>query len=262
MSMNAARLRSLILRIWAVLVAAWLILPIFVIIPLSFTAKKSFSYPPEEYSLRWYENFFKNADWSDALLNSLGVAFAVMVVATVAGTAAALVLRSRNTPTSMLIRAALVSPMIVPQILIAVAVFGVFIKWRLTGTTGGFILAHTVIALPLVLITVEASLRRLDGRLELAAQSLGATPMVSLFRVTLPLAAPGIFAGGVFAFVTSLDEVVIALYLQSTDLRTLPVQMFNSVTVDVDPTIAAASSLLLVVTSLVVAIPLLLRKDI
>lgn len=249
------------LRAWAVLVGVILVAPTLVVIPLSFTGKASFMFPPENWSLRWYENFFTDPGWRDALLTSLRIALLVAVVASALGTAAALALDSKRIPGKGLVNGLLLSPMVVPQIVAAIGVYAVFLQWGLAGTTLGFVLAHTALAIPFVIVAVSAVLRGYDRRLEQAAASLGASPIATFTRVTLPLILPGVLSGAVFAFVTSLDEVLVALYLQSPELHTLPVQMFSSVTVETDPTIAAASTLVLVVTTLLILLPQLLRRS-
>lgn len=249
------------LRLWSLLVIIWLIAPVLVIIPLGFSDAQSFKFPPDGWSLRWYAKFFSDPAWSSTLLNSLLIAFLVMIVTTVVGTAAAYALDRGNLPGKNVISALLLAPMIVPGIVTAVALLGVFIRWNLTGTLLGFVLAHTMIALPFTFVAVMASLRSFDRRLERVSISLGGGPWYTFRRVTLPLVMPGVLSGAVFAFVTSLDEVVIALYLQTPDLRTLPVQMFNSVTIDVDPTIASASTIILVVTTAAILIPQLVKRD-
>jgi putative spermidine/putrescine transport system permease protein len=249
------------LKVWCVFVAAWLAAPGLVIIPLGFAQAQSFQFPPAGWSLRWYQRFFTEPDWRDALTTSLKVAVLVMVAATLLGSAAAYSLDRTRIPGKGIISAVLLAPMIVPGIVTAVAMLGVFLRWQLNGTLLGFVAAHTVLALPFVFVAVAASLRTFDRNLERAATSLGAGPWYTFRRVTLPLILPAVLSGAVFAFVTSLDEVVIALYLQTPDMRTLPVQMFNSVTVDVDPTIAAASTLILVVTTTLVLLPQLLRRS-
>ncbi|MFD1507189.1 ABC transporter permease [Georgenia yuyongxinii] len=249
------------LKIWCALVAVWLGAPGFIIIPLGFTDAQSFRFPPEGWSLRWYRRFFTEPAWVDALANSIQVALIVMVVATVIGSAAAYSLSRSRLRGQGIISAAILAPMIVPGIVTAVAVLGVFLRWRLNGTLFGFVVAHTVLALPFVFVAVTASLRTFNRDLERAATSLGSGPWSTFRLVTLPMILPGVLSGAVFAFVTSLDEVVIALYLQTPDLRTLPVQMFNSVTIDVDPTIAAGSTLILLVTTMLVLLPQVLRRS-
>ena len=183
-----------------------------------------------------------------------------MLLATVLGTAASVALVRGRFPGKSFVNGLLLAPMIVPVIVVAVATFGTFLRWQLVGTFTGFLLAHTVLALPFVVVTVSSALRTFDDRLELAAASLGAGPLTRLRRVTLPLVLPGVLSGAVFAFVTSFDEVVVALYLQAPQMRTLPVRMYTSVTSEIDPTIAAASTLILVVTTLLILLPQLIRR--
>ncbi|WP_405801191.1 ABC transporter permease [Streptomyces sp. NBC_01506] len=248
------------LRLWAALVGAILVAPTLVVIPLSFTGKRSFAFPPENWSLQWYRNFFTNPTWRDSLLTSLQIAVAVAVLATVLGTLAALALDRGQLPGKGLINGLLMAPMVVPQIVAAIAVYAAFLNWGLSGTAFGFVVAHTALAVPFVVVAVSTSLRGYDRRLDRAAAMLGANPFTTFRRITAPLIAPGVLSGAVFAFVTSLDEVVIAFYLQSPTLHTLPVTMFSSVTVETDPTIAAASSIVLVATTALILLPQLLRR--
>ncbi len=144
---------------------------------------------------------------------------------------------------------------------VPIAVFAAYLEWQLSGTVRGFVLAHTALAIPFVIITVSSSLRTFDRRLELAAANLGANPWTTFRSVTLPLILPGVLSGALFAFITSFDEVVVALFLQSPDVRTLPVQMFTSVTREVDPTIAAASTMILVLTTTLLTLYALARRQ-
>ena len=152
-------------------------------------------------------------------------------------------------------------PIVAPGIVVAIAVYAFFIKLQIVGSWLAFILAHTLIALPFVIVTVSSALSTFDRRLELAAGSLGASPLRTMLRVTIPIIMPGILSGAVFAFVTSFDEVVVALFIQSPTLYTLPIMMWRSVTSEIDPTIAAASTLLIVVTTALILIPQLVRRS-
>lgn len=242
------------------LVAFYLVAPTLIVIPLSFTDRASFDFPPKSWSLRYYQAFLTTPEWRDALFTSLKLGVAVMLLATVLGTAASVALVRGRFPGKSFVNGLLLAPMIVPVIVVAVATFGTFLRWQLVGTFTGFLLAHTVLALPFVVVTVSSALRTFDDRLELAAAGLGAGPLTRLRRVTLPLVLPGVLSGAVFAFVTSFDEVVVALYLQAPQMRTLPVRMYTSVTSEIDPTIAAASTLILVVTTLLILLPQLIRR--
>lgn len=241
--------------VWAAIVALLLIAPTLVVVPLSFTDKRSFAFPNEGWSMQWYSNFFEDPRWLDALGTSVRLALIVGLVATVFGTLAALGLeRTRSLP-HRAVRAVLMLPIVVPGIVAAVAIFGRYLGWGLSGTFTGLAVAHVSLAVPFVVIAVTTALRGFDQTLDRAAAVLGAGPVARFLQVKLPIIAPGVATGFVFAFVTSLDEVVIAYFLQAPELRTLPVQMYISVTVETDPSIAVASSLVLVISTLIILIP-------
>ncbi|MEV6594847.1 ABC transporter permease [Streptomyces acidicola] len=248
------------LRVVLTLVGLLLVAPTAVVIPMSFSSGLSFEFPPKHWSLRWYQEFFHSQAWTAALLNSLQIALIVAVLATLMGVGAAYVFDRVRFSGRGAARSLIMAPMITPGIVVAVAVYATFLRWHLNGTLLGFVIAHTVLALPFVITSVSTALAGYDRRLEAAAASLGATPLSAFLRVTIPLVAPGVASGFVFAFVTSLDEVVVALFLQTPDIRTLPVQMYESVTLEVDPTIAAASSMIVVFTTAVLLLPQFLRQ--
>ena len=248
----------ILLGLTCVLIAVWLVAPTLVIIPISFSARESLVFPPTGFSLQWYENIFADRNWSRSLMNSLKLALIVSVVATVLGTLAAFGLERMKGRTSGIIRMALMTPMIVPGVVLAIGIYAVYLQTGLVGTWLGFILAHTLLALPFVMIAVSASLSVFDPRLEVAAASLGASPLRVFFTVTAPLILPGMLSGMLFAFVTSFDEVIVALFINSPRLKTLPVQIFSSMTRDTDPTVAAIGTLIFLVTTLVIGAALLL----
>lgn len=244
------------LALWSTVVAVLLIAPTLVVVPLSFTDKRSFAFPVEGWSLRWYENFFvTDPRWLQALGTSVRLAMVVGVVATVLGTLAALAVNRRRSQAFAAARGVLLLPIAVPGIVAAVGIFGSYLDWSLSGTFLGLLLAHTALAVPFVVIAVGTALRGLDPTLERAAASLGAGPIARFVQVQMPIIAPGVVTGFIFAFVTSLDEVVVAYFLQSPVLRTLPVQMYSSVTVETDPSIAVASTLVLLFSTLAILIP-------
>lgn len=247
-------------RIIASLVGLLLLAPALVVIPMSFSAGNTFQFPPREWSLRWYESFFTSTKWQYALQNSVTIGLLVMLVATVLGTAAALVIHRRRGRLAAGVNSFLTLPLAVPNIVIAIAIYILFLQWGLAGTIFGFVMAHTVLAIPFVLVAVGASLGGLDARLGHAAASLGASGISTFRRVTLPLILPGVLSGAIFAFVTSFDEVVIAIFLKSPRLATLPALMYDSVTLEIDPTIGAASSLVVVATSILVIVPQLVQN--
>jgi putative spermidine/putrescine transport system permease protein len=236
----------------AVIVAVWMAAPPLVVIPMSLSAQRTLTFPPSGYSLRWYQQFFENPVWIGSLQASLSIAIQVMIVSVVIGTLAAFaVVRGRFRGRGLL-EVVGIAPLVVPVVVLGIGTYAVFLRWGLVGTVPGFIAAHCVLAVPYVVITVASSLRVMDRQLERAATVLGANPYRVFRRVTLPLIAPGMLAGGLFAFVTSFDEVVVSLFISDPGLRTLPVQMYSSVTRDIDPTIAAASTMILAVSTVLI----------
>ncbi|WP_432828881.1 ABC transporter permease [Dactylosporangium sp. CA-092794] len=231
-------------------VAVYFILPTLFVIPMSFSSASTFEFPPRGFSLRLYENFFTHEIWLTSLRNSVLVAVLAALLATVVGTAAAIGLHNLKGRLARFVRTLLMVSMVTPAIVLAVAVYISFLTWHLVGTATGYVLAHAAIGVPFVLVSVTSALGGFDPKLLRASASLGASPLRTFLRVTMPLISRGIVTGAIFAFVTSFDEVVIALFLRSPLFQTLPVQMYNSVTVEVDPTIAASSSL--VVTAVTV----------
>lgn len=252
------RLPRLLLGLTCLLIAVWLVAPTLVVIPMSFAGKKSLAFPPSGFSLQWYENFFTNPQWFGSLVVSAKVALMVAAAATVIGTMAAIGIERMKSRTGGLIRAVLITPMIVPGVVLAVGIYAVYLDTQLVGTWAGYVLAHTLLAIPFVVIAVGANLAVFDARLEVAAASLGASRLATFFTVTLPLILPGILSGALFAFVTSFDEVIVSLFITSPQLKTLPVQIFASMTRDADPTVAAVGSLIFMGTSLIIGLGLIL----
>ena len=246
--MNDTDTRHTKLAVYGALLGFFLVAPLLVIVPLSFTGRQSFAFPPTEWSLRWYERFFSNPAWFDSLIDSTVLAVLVTLLAGSLGTLAALGLDRSTSRWTGVLNNILLSPRIVPVVVLAIGMFSLFLRWHLSGTLLGFVLAHTVLAIPVVMIPVTARLKSLDRRLESAAAGLGASPVATFRLITIPLVAPGVATGMVFAFITSFDETVISLFLSSPRFKTLPVRMYESVTVEVDPTIAAASTIILCVT--------------
>ena len=244
------------------LVLLFLISPVLAIVPLSFNAEPYFSYPMPGLSLQWYRDFFGNARWRDALVLSLELGACVTVLATALGTIAALGLSRTTLPWRTVILGMLILPMIVPVIITAVSVFMFYGYFGLIGTFPGLVLAHTVLAVPFVVITVTATLTSFDWSLDRAAQGLGAPPHLSFRKVILPLIMPGVVTGALFAFVTSFDEVVVALFLSSAEQRTLPKQMFSGIREMISPTITAAATVQIVISTLMlVGVELLRRRS-
>jgi putative spermidine/putrescine transport system permease protein len=248
------------MRAFTGLVMLFLIVPIVVVFPLSFTAGQLLVFPLPGWSLQWYEDFFTNELWTGALLNSVVIGVAATALATVLGTTAALGLHGSRFRAKPWIVGLLCAPLAVPVVITAVASFYFLAALHLVGTYAGLILIHTVLALPFVVITVSATLQGFDGTLARAAASLGAPPGHAFRTVTLPLILPGVLSGAVFAFVTSFDELVVALFLASPQQRTLPRQIFSGVSETISPTIVAAAVVLAVVSMALMALMEVLRR--
>ncbi|MGY8638512.1 ABC transporter permease [Bradyrhizobium sp. 14AA] len=241
-------------------VLLFLIAPILVIIPLSFNSVPFFTYPMPGLSLRWYHEFFFSGRWQGALHNSIFVAISATLLSTVLGTLAALGLSRPNFPCRTAVMSVLISPIIVPVVITAVGVYFFYADVGLLNTFAGLILAHTTLAAPFVVITVTATLTGFDHSLTRAAAGLGARPITVFFKVTLPLILPGMISGSLFAFITSFDEVVVALFVASADQRTLPKVMFSGIREQISPTITAAATVLILFSILVLATVELLRR--
>ncbi len=244
------------LRIVAFVVLLFLMLPILVIMPLSFNAEPFFtftegmlSFDPNAYSLRWYQEIVDDQKWRLAIRNSFIVGIAAAFIATTLGTLAAVGLASPWMPYKRLITALLLSPMIVPLIIIAAGMFFFYTQFNLVGTFAGLIIAHAALGVPFVIITVTATLSGFDRSLFIAGLSLGASPLKVFWDVVIPLIRPGVISGGLFAFVTSFDEVVLVLFLAGPEQRTIPRQMFSGLREQINPTILAVATLLVVLSA-------------
>jgi putative spermidine/putrescine transport system permease protein len=238
------------------LILAVMIAPIIVVIILSFSSASYLTFPPPAWGVRWYREYLGSRDWLAATALSIEVAISVVILSTILGTAATLGL-ARLPPTIRLLATGLIlSPLIMPVIIVAIGVYYAFARYGLVGTPTGLILAHTCLAVPFVVTSVSASLSGFDRRLEMAALSLGATPLGTFRQITLPLILPGILVGALFAFITSFDELVVSLFLSGANAVTLPRRMWEDLRYALDPTIAAVSTL----TILVTVVPMLLIR--
>ena len=249
-------------------VFAFLVAPILVIVPLSFNAEPYFTFTEgmlrldsEAYSLRWYRQIVEEDAWTRALVNSLVIGVASTALATALGTLAALGLSSAAMPARRLVMGLLISPMVTPVIISAAGMFFFYSSLGLSQTYLGLILAHAALGTPFVVITVTATLSAFDANLTRAAASLGAGPLRTFRRVQLPLIAPGVFSGGLFAFATSFDEVVVVLFMAALEQRTIPRQMWAGIREQISPTIlAVAAFLILFAVLLLFAVEWLRRR--
>ncbi|RMO76873.1 ABC transporter permease [Pseudomonas syringae group genomosp. 3] len=251
-----------LLGVYSLALLMFLIIPILVIIPLSFNEGSFLSYPLSGVSLRWYRDFFSAGIWMPALVNSLQIAPAATLLATVLGTLASVGLSRGEFRGKTLIMAIIISPMIAPVVIVAVGLYFFFASWGLLNSYLGLVIAHAVLGVPFVVITVNATLQSYHHNFTRAAVSLGATPLYGFRRVTLPLIAPGVLSGALFAFATSFDEVVVTLFLASPAQRTLPMQMFAGIKENLNPTIAAAATMMvLCALTLLLAMEALRRRN-
>jgi putative spermidine/putrescine transport system permease protein len=241
-----------------VLVLLFLALPIFIVALLSFSSASYLTFPPPALSLRWYKAYLGSGDWLDSTWLSLAIAACTVVLATTLGTLAALGLARLRGPARVATAGLIVAPLIVPGIIAAIGIYYAFSRYRLVGTPIGLVLAHTCLAVPFVVTSVSASLAGFDRRLEQASLSLGATPWGTFRQVTLPLISPGVLVGALFAFITSFDELIVALFLSGTGA--LPRRMWDDLRFAIDPTIAAVSTLTIVLTAAILACAHLSRR--
>ena len=254
-------------RIICGLILFFLIAPIVVIIPLSFNAepyftfsKEMLAFDPAGFSTQWYQDFFTDRNWQGAVKNSFIIAIFSTMISVTLGTIAALGLSRSEMPYKTLVMGILISPMIVPLIISAAGMFFFYSEIGLASTHLGVILAHAALATPFVVITVTATLVGFDQSLTRAAATLGASPTTTFFRVIVPLILPGVISGGLFAFVTSFDEVVVVKFVGSYQQRTIPWAMFSGIREQISPTILAVATLLVLFSICLLTVVELLRR--
>jgi putative spermidine/putrescine transport system permease protein len=254
-------------RVLCGMIFFFLIAPIVIIIPLSFNSVPFFTFTdamlaldPAGYSVKWYAEFFTDLNWQGAVKNSFIIAIFSTIISTTLGTIAALGLSRSEMPAKTLVMGILISPMIVPLIISAAGMFFFYTKIGLASTHLGVILAHAALATPFVVITVTATLVGFDQSLIRAAAALGASPVVTFFKVIVPLILPGVISGGLFAFVTSFDEVVVVKFVGSYEQRTIPWAMFSGIREQISPTILAVATLLILLSASLLATLELLRR--
>jgi putative spermidine/putrescine transport system permease protein len=251
---------------WACLVAAawsvltFLMLPTLVAIPVSLTPERYLSLPTNGISFSHYETLFTDAGWVGSALQSFFVAAVASFIATFLGTLTAIGLWRLSSWLGEVVRMVALAPMIVPPIVSALAFYRIFADLHLIDTYLGVILAHALLGVPYVLITVAASLSMIDARQEQASRSLGASGTRTMVSVILPQIMPGVAAGAVFAFVTSWDEVVVTLFIAARAVYTLPRKMWDGINDNIDPTIAAAATVLFILTVMIAIVQIIRRQ--
>jgi putative spermidine/putrescine transport system permease protein len=254
---HASRFDKLVyygIRVLGGFVLLFLVTPILIIVPLSFNAESFFTLPIKQWSLRWYAEVLGSPTWRFAALNTLFVGICTTTLATVLGTLAALGLHRHNFPFKIVILAVLLSPMVVPLIITAVSIYFFLATLNLVGTFAGLIVGHLLVSVPFVVVTVLSTLAGFDNNLTRAAASMGTGPLRTFVSVTLPIILPGVITGALFAFVTSLDETVISLFIAGPNQQTLPRAMWKTVRENITPEILAVACILTVISAIVLVI--------
>lgn len=241
------------LRLFTALTWGFLILPIAVLFPISFSSGSYLAFPPPGYSLKWYVRYLEEPGWVDATLRSLGIGAATAVASLAIGIPLALGLVRGQFIGRRLLEGGISAPIVVPHIVYSISVYGVFASLGLIGEWYGVTIAHTVLALPFVSIVLTAGLRDLDASLELAARGLGASQFAAFRHITLPLLAPSLISAAFMGFITSFDELVVAMFLAGTNM-TLPKLLFDTILTGIEPTVAAASVIQIVIVTLALLI--------
>jgi putative spermidine/putrescine transport system permease protein len=243
----------MLLRLVAIAGFIYLVLPVVVVVIMSFSSSRYLVFPPPGFSIEWYQKFLQDPVWIRSTLNSFALGCSVAALAGAIGTLAAYGLVRGHPPARKTIAAFLLSPIIIPVIVSAISLYGFFVTIGIAGGFLGMLAAHTVLATPFVTIAVVASLQRLDPSIERAAASLGAGPTRVFLTITLPNIIPGVVSGALFAFITSFDELVLAMFVGGQTV-TLPRKIWEDLVVLVEPTQAAASVILIVISILVLSI--------
>ncbi len=248
-------------RIMGGFVITALIVPIIVVMVISFSKASYLTFPPPDWSLRWYEKFFSDSNWMTAFWNSLGIATLSAVISVSLGATAAMGIVRSNIRYKSAVMLLLVSPMIVPPVVLGLSLYALFLKLGLVGTYLGLAAAHAIGGIPIVVVIVAASLQAVDQRLEQGAAVHGASPLTVFRTVTLPAIAPGLAAAVFFAFLHSFDELVLSLFLSSPRMKTLPLMLWADINYQLNPVLAVVSTLevLLVVGGIILARPVLTR---
>lgn len=245
-------------RLWlyvtAMLVMVFLVIPTLLVIPMSFSASQYLEFPPREWSLRWYASYFNSNSWMDATATSLKAGLLTALVATPVATMAAYGLHVSRLQHANLLLMILLTPMVVPVILIGIGVFYAYVKLKLVNSMLGLVLAHSMLAVPVVMLVVASALKTFDMDQELVARSLGASRLKAFWMVTLPQIKFSVVTGAVLAFLTSFDEIIVSLFVSGGPNSTLTRNMFNALRDQVDPTIAAISTLIVLATTVLLVI--------
>jgi ABC-type spermidine/putrescine transport system permease subunit II len=249
-----------VLWTFSLVVVTFLLAPILVIIAVSFDRSTLFEFPPQQWSLRWYRALWDSRDWREAFALSFWLATGVTALSLLIGVPAAYALARGRFRGQRIVEFFLISPMVVPVIVLAIALYMLFAPLGLIGRPSGLLLAHTVLALPIVIVVVGAAFRRTDRAVELAARACGASFPRAFWHVSLPAARPAVISAAAFAFLTSFDEVVLVLFLGGPKTATLPKRIWEAVKFELDPSLTAVSALLVALTVLALLVAELGRR--
>jgi putative spermidine/putrescine transport system permease protein len=246
--------RRIIFVLFCAAVLLYLVLPILIVVPMSFSSARFLTFPPPSLSLRWYREYIGNPAWMQATLVTLTVAVCTVAIATPTGVSAAYAISQSKLRIMRIIHAALLLPLMVPIIITAVGIFFVYAKVGLIATMSGLVLANVMLALPYVIISVVAGLQSFDMTQEMVARSLGMNRLRSFFAVTLPQIKASVIAGGIFAFISAMDETIVAIFISGGQYQPLTKRMFTALRDEIDPTIAAISTLMTATSFMLVLI--------
>jgi ABC-type spermidine/putrescine transport system permease subunit II len=263
-SMNSGKKISygkILLSFYACLMLAFLVIPSIMAFPMSFTDTRYLVFPPEGFTLQWYQTVLTSDRWTLPIIFSLKIAAISTLTSLILGTLASLALVRGTLPGKKILNIFFVSPIMVPVIITAFAVYGIYAKLHLIGTMIGMVLAHTILCVPFVILVITANLYRFNISLEMAARNLGANSFKTLMHITLPLIKPGIITAVIFSFITSLDDLVLAMFLVGTKRVTLPIRIFSQLQFRIDPGVAAASTIFILAAVGIVIILAFMKKE-
>jgi len=256
------RFAHLLIAAFAAAVLVYLVMPTFVIVPLSFSSKSFLSFPPPGWSTQWYERLAESQDYALAFANSLKIGLPAAALATVLGTLAAIAVVRGSFPGRQALSVLVIAPLILPQIVLAIGLFPIMVRLGLVGTYPAILFGHVVVCMPLVFITVAAALKSYSPSFELAAMTLGANFWNTFWHVTFPMIRIGVIVGFIFAFTFSFDEIILALFLTQSGTRTVPRLLWEQLQQQMSPVVASATVvILLITTALIIAAALIARRS-
>jgi len=252
---------KMLLQLFAGLMFVYLIVPSIMALPMSFTDTRYLVFPPEGFTLKWYKEVLTSERWTLPIIFSLKIATITTLVSLVIGIMASLALVRGALPGKNILHLFFISPILVPVIITAFAVYEIFAKLHLIGTLTGMVLAHTILCVPYVILIITANLYRFDITLEMAARNIGANPFQTLIHITLPMIKPGMLTAGIFCFITSLDDLILAMFLVGTKNITLPIRIFSQLKFRIDPGVAVASTIFIVAAIVIVIALAFIRRE-